>query len=213
VGTFTYHDNLARAIQYEAKILLDLIPKIYDTERVVRIMGEDEAEEMVRINQTLPTGETVNDITLGKYDVTVDIGPSYSTKRQEAAEGMMQAINANPQLWNTMGDLLAKNLDWPGADEMAKRFKKMAPPGLIEDEDGEPSQAEQQAQQMQQMQAQMAQMQMQIEQAKAEAEVAKNQAMALKYSADAEKSRADMLQTLSEIPGDQGEGAMGVPVS
>jgi len=72
---------------------------------------------------------------VGKYDVTVSVGPSYTTKRQEAAEGMVQLVQANPQLWQVIGDLLVRNLDWPGADEMADRIKKAMPPDLTKDDD------------------------------------------------------------------------------
>lgn len=138
VSTFTYADNLGRAIKHCGRVLIDLIPKIYDTARIIRTMGEDEVAEMVPINQVMPNGRRINDLSVGRYDVTINVGPSYSTKRQEAAEGMLAAIQSNPQLWSIMGDLFAKNLDWPGADQMAERMKKMLPPGMNDDEKPRP---------------------------------------------------------------------------
>jgi predicted NBD/HSP70 family sugar kinase len=135
-ATFAWIDNLARSIQHAGKILVDMIPRVYDTERVVRILGEDEADKMVPINTTDPqTGQLINDITVGKYDVAITVGASYQTKRLETADSMMQFVQAFPQAAEVAGDLIAKNMDWPGADEMGERLKKTLPPGLVDDED------------------------------------------------------------------------------
>lgn len=136
VGTFVYVDNLSRAIGYAGRILVDLIPRIFDTQRMVRILGEDGAEELMQVNVTLPDGSVLNDLTRGKYDVVVQTGPSYSTKRQEAADSILQFVQAVPQAGGVIGDLLAKNMDWPGAEKIAERLKKLLPPGL--DEEGAP---------------------------------------------------------------------------
>ena len=131
VGTFVYIDNLARAIAYAGRQLVDLIPKIYDSTRVVRVLGEDDAEDFVTLNQVVidqQTGETVllNDLSAGKYDVAVTTGPSFTTKREEASAAMLDFIRAAPQLASVVMDLLAKNLDWPGADDIAERLRKIA---------------------------------------------------------------------------------------
>jgi hypothetical protein len=127
VGTFVYIDNLAIAIAYAGRQLVDLIPRIYDAERVVRVLGEDDAEELVIVNQTDPvTGQIKNDLGRGKYDVIVQTGPSFSTKRQESAEAMLQFMQTMPQAAEMVMDLLVKNFDWPGAEELAERFRKVA---------------------------------------------------------------------------------------
>lgn len=133
VGSFVYVDNLARSISYCGRQLIDLIPRIYDTARIIRILGEDDAEEMVPINQQLPDGTIINDITVGRYDVRVETGPSYSTKRAEAADSMMQFVQAVPVAGQLAADLIAKNMDWPGADTISERLKKALPPGIDED--------------------------------------------------------------------------------
>lgn len=138
VATFAYIDNLARAIRHCGRILVDLIPKIYDTERIVRLRGEDGKEEFVPINKTYVDPETgevgvYNDLTVGKYDVVVSVGPSYTTQREEAADSMLGFIKAVPQAAPMIGDLIAKNMNWPGAEEIAERLK---PPG-VDDENGE----------------------------------------------------------------------------
>lgn len=88
--------------------------------------------------QTPDGTEGVFDLTVGKYDLVVDVGPSYTTRRAEAADQMMQLIKAFPQAAPVIGDLVAKNLDWPGAQEIADRLHKMLPPQLQTGPDGQP---------------------------------------------------------------------------
>jgi len=168
-GTYHYVDNLARAIRYCTRQIVDLIPKIYDTQRIARIIGIDgEAnsakidpmqQEPVRkiVDQMGTVIEKVYNPGVGKYDVCVTTGPSYMTKRQEAMDAMSQILQGNPQLWAVAGDLFIKNMDWPGAQEMAKRFAKTIDPKLLADDDKSPAlqQAEQQIQAMGQEMEQM----------------------------------------------------------
>jgi hypothetical protein len=143
VANYAYYDNLARALKYCGKVILDLIPRIYDTPRVLRIIGEDDAEKFVPVNQPVQNAKTgvekIFDLTVGKYDVVVTIGPSYSTQREEAAEGMMAFMSAiPPQAAMMVADLVVKNLDWPGAREFEKRFKALLPPGISGEQGGPP---------------------------------------------------------------------------
>ena len=165
VGTYHYVDNLARAIRHVGRQLVDLIPKIYDTERIARIIGEDGESSTVKMNpmQQEPVKKIVNsegvvidkiyNFSVGKYDVRVVTGPGYATKRQEALESMGQLLQTNPQLWQVAGDLFVKNMDWPGAQDLAKRFEKTLDPKVLADEDNPALVAANQ--QMQAMQAEM----------------------------------------------------------
>jgi hypothetical protein len=147
IGTYHYVDNLARAIRHIGRQLVDLIPKIYDTERIARIIGEDGEPDTVKMNpmQEEPVKrivdqegnliEKIYNPSVGKYDVRVITGPGYATKRQEALESMAQLLQGNPQLWQVAGDLFVKNMDWPGAQDLAKRFKKTIDPKVLADED------------------------------------------------------------------------------
>lgn len=142
VSNFHYIDNLSRAIRFLGVQLLDLIPKIYDAPRVVRIIGEDEVAKTVKINQ--PSGEKdangvdkIYDLTTGKYDVVVNVGPSFSTKRQESADAMVELTRADPSLMQKAGDLIVKQMDFPMAQELAERLKKTLPPELQEDVSGD----------------------------------------------------------------------------
>jgi hypothetical protein len=161
VGTYHYGDNLARGVRHIVRQLVDLIPKIYDTQRVARIIGLDGETKMVKIDpaQEEPVKKIMQDDividkiynpNVGKYDVVVATGPGYATKRQEALEAMAQLLQGNPSLWAVAGDLFVKNMDWPGAQEMAKRFAKTIDPKLMEDGDKQPElqAAEQQMQAM-----------------------------------------------------------------
>ena len=172
VGTYHYGDNLARGVRHIARQLIDLIPKIYDTQRIARIIGEDGETKMIKINpdQAEPVNKIVDEQgivmekiynpSVGKYDVVATTGPGYATKRQEALEAMAQLLQGNPQLWAVAGDLFVKNMDWPGAQEMAKRFKKTIDPKLMSDSDENPElqAAQQQMQAMGQEMEQMHQM-------------------------------------------------------
>ncbi len=136
VANFAYYDDLARALRYEGKILVDLIPKIYDTARIIRILNKDGTDKFVPVNQPFTEEENgqqiqkIYDLTVGKYDVVVAIGPSYTTERQETAENMLAFVSAVPQAGMLIADLIAKNMDWPGADEIEKRLKLLLPPQL-----------------------------------------------------------------------------------
>ena len=150
-GTYHYVDNLARAIRHLTRQIVDIIPKIYDTQRIARIIGVDGEVDMVKFNPMQPepvkeirdmdTGALIEKIynpSVGVYDVMVTTGPGYMTKRQEALDAMSQILQSNPQLWAVAGDLFIKNMDWPGAQEMAQRFKKILDPKVLSEGDQSP---------------------------------------------------------------------------
>ena len=172
-GTYHFIDNLARAIRYATRQLVDMIPRIYDTQRIARIIGIDGETDQAMIDPTQPeavrkivdqqTGATIKKIynpNVGKYDVAVTTGPSYMTKRQESLDAMSRLLQGNPNLWAVAGDLFIKNMDWPGAQEMSKRFAKTIDPKLMDDSDMSPelAQAQQKMQAMGQEMQQMHQM-------------------------------------------------------
>ena len=152
VATFHFIDNLSRSMRHTGRILIDLIPKIYDTARIARILGEDGESEAVALDPNLPVPvqrqrvvdergqesiKKIYNLGVGRYDVTITVGPAYTTKRQEAAEAMIQVVQASPNLMSIIGDLMFRNMDWPGADEVAERLKAMLPPQL-KDENQDP---------------------------------------------------------------------------
>lgn len=198
VATFHFIDNLSRAIRHTGRILIDLIPKTYTAKRIVRVIGEDGTPKQVKINSETPEpirgpdgnpevdeqGNAIAgiyDLTAGKYDFTVTTGPSYTTKREESAAQMMELVRVFPAAAGVIGDLLAKNLDWPGADEIAERLKSINPATQGE---GIPPQVQQQ----------IAMLTKQIEQLSAE-----NQSLKADKSIDQFKAETDRI----DVVGDQ----------
>lgn len=165
--TANYHlvDNLSRSIRHLGKILVDLAPKVYDGERVLRIIGDDDTEQAVQINApTRHKGvERIFDFSVGKYDVVVATGPSYASRRQQAVETLLELVRSYPAIAEVAGDLLLKNMDFPGAAEVSERLKKILPPALQDSPEGEepiPPQAQAQiAQLTQQLEMVMAELQ------------------------------------------------------
>jgi len=130
-GTYHFPDNFRRAVTDTVRQLIDIIPKIYDTERRVRILGTEGEEAVLEINKTIfdpATGQqmVVNDITVGKYDVVADIRP-YSTRRQEAEEKIASIIQGAPQVAPIMLPLFLKFSDIPGAEEAIEQLKQYLP--------------------------------------------------------------------------------------
>jgi hypothetical protein len=141
---FDYYDNLTRSIAHIGKICLDLIPKIYDTERVMRIIGDDGKPELLTINQRDSVGRVLNDISVGQYDVVMETGPGYNSKRQEAVDNMLPLLSAAPELMQVAGDLVFRNMDWPGADIIADRLAASNPMAQIDDKSKVPPQVQMQ---------------------------------------------------------------------
>jgi len=163
---FHYYDNLTRSIAHTGRIILDLIPKIYSSERVMRIIGDDGKPELTTINQR--TGQQdengvekiLNDVTVGEYDVVMETGPGNNTKRQEAVDSMMSLLAADPGLMQQAGDLIFRNMDFPGAEIIADRLAASNPLAQIDEKSPIPPQVQMQlAQSQQQMQAMAQQIQ------------------------------------------------------
>jgi hypothetical protein len=152
---FHYYDNLTRSIAYCGRIILDLIPKIYDTERVMRIIGADEKPEIITLNQRVTTEDGVekilNDVSVGRYDVVMDTGPGFATKRGEAVEAMMTLLAADPTLMATAGDLIFRNMDFPGAEIIADRMAAANPLAQIDEKSDIPPQVQMQLAQAKKM--------------------------------------------------------------
>ena len=131
IATYNYMDNLAKGIQRTWELLVDICPKVIDTERTLRILGHDGAEDYVTFNKIDPaTGNTINDLSTGTFDVTVTVGPSFATVRQEAAEVYSQMANTDQNLMLVAGDLVHKSMDYPYSQEIAERYRAMLPPQI-----------------------------------------------------------------------------------
>lgn len=225
VATFNYRDNASKGMQRTWEILLDLIPKVYDTERSVRILGVDGAEKYTKVNTVDGNGNTLNDITRGKFDVTVTVGPSFATQRMEAAEIYGQLAQANPALFGIAGDLMMKAADLPYSDQIAERLKIMLPPQIAQAEgDGKPmppevqaamAQADQMVQQAQAMGAAVQEAAQQVKAEKADAEKAKSEVQVAVANLKAQEASLDkqvaefkqlVAETRAQIAAEQSQG-------
>jgi hypothetical protein len=131
IGAAAYIENFSRAIKHTGRILLDLIPNIYDAQRTIRIVGEDGKVGIVAINQqVMGMDRIMNDVTVQAYDVVLDQGPSYNTKRELAAESMITFLGQAPQAAPVVLDLIASSMDWPHSDKFAERLKTLLPPAI-----------------------------------------------------------------------------------
>lgn len=166
-ATFNFVDNLSRGIAMTGRIFQYAFPVYYDTQQMVQVINPDDTRKMVMINQSAPNPDNPaqaikhNDITVGKYAVTCEAGPSYATKRQETSESLMQLVQAFPPAAQVAGDLIVKSLDVADADVIAERLKLIMPPQVLQAEQakqqGKPPPDPQMMQQMQQLQQQLEQ--------------------------------------------------------
>lgn len=193
VNTFHFIDNLSRSIRHVGCVLLDLIPKVYDGQRIIRIIGQDDTEQNAKIgkqdeNGPLPDGaERIYDLGLGRYDVAVDTGPSFTTRREEAAQQMVEMLRAYPDMAPIVGDLMVKALDWPQADEIAQRLQAMLPQQI---NGGPPPELQQMIEQGQQ---QIQRLQSENEQLKS-----KSQLEVMKAQNDAKKIEIEAYKAVTE---------------
>lgn len=182
---YQYYDNQTMAIQWFGYLILERIPHYYDTERQARILGEDGVPQLVTLNEKTQSqdgvGETIkNDMKIGKYSIVMDTGPGYATKREEASENMMEMLGTplGEAVVRTGADIIARNMDFHGADELADRLAVETPGGLDKIMEGLPKQAQTV---IQSMQAQMQQKDQQIQQ----------MAMEIKYKSGIEQMKDD----------------------
>jgi len=209
-ATFHFTDNLEHSLEHAGRVMLDMMPKIYDSQRTLRLMGEDGTETETEINTPSVTydGEQMitNDMTrMGFKSVRVIMGPSYASKRQEAIQQLTQLIQAMPQLGAIAGDIIAKNLDVEGAEEIAKRAKMMLPPGMLQmeqegGEGGQPMMPQQPPPDpLQQMQQEGQVKAMQFELQTAEAKTAQELAKVDQEKAKAEGAKIDVALKLKQL--------------
>jgi Phage P22-like portal protein len=193
VGSYVYVENFSRAIKHTGRILLDLIPHIYDAARTIRIVGEDGKVDIVNINQQLAIDMILNDVTVAAYDVVLDQGPSYATKREEAREGMLTFLQQAPSAAPVVLDLIANAQDWPNADKFSKRLKTLLPPNIQQME------AEESGEAPPPVQPSPEQMEMQFEQQKLQVEQQKVQVDQYKVNADLTKAEMSLAEKQMEL--------------
>lgn len=144
VSNFHFIDNLSRAIRSCGEILVDIIPHVYSERESVRVLGLDQKEKVVKLSAASGgKGDgKLYDLSIGKYDVTVSTGPSFSTQRDETRENLVELIRNLPDAAPYLGDALLEHMDFAGSDKLSKRLSKLLPPEIQEMEREEISQSE-----------------------------------------------------------------------
>jgi hypothetical protein len=196
-STSVYVDNMVKAIRHAGQIVVDMIPRVYDTMRAIRILTPEGEEKLVEINRVMASlaGEVVeNDLTRGTYAVKIAVGPSHETKREAAASGMMDFLRAFPQAAAATADLVATAQDWPDADRFAERLRKVLPPGVLSPEDMTDEERQAAAQAQAARQEQQA-----VEGAMVQAKVQGESARAQKAGADAQKAALEVQARQMEL--------------
>lgn len=203
-ANYHYIDNLNRSIEQLGRIVIDMISRLFDSARIARIIGSDGKNSFVRVDPSMDgayhkdeNGNTYINPQVGRYDVRVVAGPSYTTMRQEAAAGLSQVLQANPALTPVIGPMWARMQDWPEADKVAQALTAMAPPqvqGVLKGEDGPSPEVQALIQQAQQhateMQTIIQQQQQQIAELQAkQAEAEENQQIEW-YKAETERLKS-----------------------
>jgi len=163
VATFHFPDNLARSVTQVGRVIISMIPQIYDTAQIIQIVDDEENTKFVGVNGAATDGQDMlYMLTEGQYDVVVTTGRSYASRTQEGSAKLGEIISADPAMMGVFGDLWAKGLDIPFAEQLAERIKKTIDPKLlVEQQKGEAApdpEKEMMMQQMQQMDAQIQQM-------------------------------------------------------
>jgi len=218
-ATFHFVDNLSSSIEQVGRILNDIIPIIYSDRKVTRIIGDNGDEENIPVNTPYvkdeggmrPAREDENpegvyDLSVGKYDIDMDVGPSYSSKRQETADKLIELYKARPDLMEITGDILFEALDVPMAKEISERIKSQMPPDLLGD-DPQAAKLQQAAQAMEQMQEQLANMDAALQDKENNAkfdQAVKAEEQQLdrdKFEVDAQKTKADIDKIYADIQG------------
>lgn len=219
-GTLKYHKAIQVAIECTGKILVKAIPKVYDTQRVVRIMKEDREYDMAEINTTVPdlqSGQmiSINDLSEGQYDVTVRAGPSFRNRQEETITAILEMAKVDPSILELGGDVLLDNFDTPAGEQLSNRKRAMMikqgiiPMDQMTEEELQSMQAE-----MQQSQqppppdpaiilAQAEMMKAEAEMMKAQTDMQQLQMQMAKLQIESEKNQVSMQKTQADVMNDQ----------
>lgn len=207
-ATYHYVDNLEHSLEHLGRILVATIPKVYDTERNLRLIGEDDTEKSITVNKPIfKYGDAElkhNDLSEMKFNsVRVVLGPSYASRRMEAVNQLMQLVQAMPEIGAVAGDIIAKNLDFDGADTLAERLKVLLPPQVLQLESPEAFAQQNQPDPMAEMQMQGAAQMMEHELSSAEAKASQEQAKAAQQRVKVQGAQLDnalKVKKLAEPP-------------
>lgn len=183
---FIFFDNLNRAIESVGRIILDLMPQIYDTERRVQVTDQNGNKREVQVNQYDPITDTYhNEIKDYNWAIECKVGASTETQKQEALQTLVELTRVSPDTFPMVADLIAENIDLINTPQLVERFKNFVPPDVLAKEANEPPPPKQPSPQEQMMQAQvqLEQQKLQVEQEKVQIDMAKAKIEELKAMA------------------------------
>jgi hypothetical protein len=207
-ATAHFNSNLERSLEHVGTVLLDLIPRIYDGARSIRLMAADDSYSYADVNAPAVgfDGQPMieNDLSRAKFDVRVHVGPSFATQRIEAADGMLRYVQADPEALPAIRDIFVKNMDWPGATQIAERLKKTVRAEYLNPDEQQQIAVDPAAQQ----QAQTQQLATQLELKGAQLKLAKAEADVMKTQAEIEQTKVETQLKLAEA---NGAGIVGQP--
>lgn len=197
MGVAVFFDNLNRAIEQTGRVILSLLPEIYDTERRISLQAPNGENQDVFINRKIAGGQAENDVTKGDYDVIIKDGPSFAVQKEEALKILVEMVKVNPQTFPLVADLIASSIDIENSPQLVERFKTLVPKDILAKESGQPPPppqpnpamiAAQQQQQLQQAELQLKQQQMKLDSEKA---LRQQQLDAAQIELDMEKLRME----------------------
>lgn len=199
VGAYVFSANLQAAVARIGIVANQWLASIYDTERYITIRQENGEVDVIEINKITETGELVNDLSAGRFDVHVDAGPSYSTLRQQSAETLLELMKIDPSRSIAFADIAVENMDFPGAERVAARLRKMVPPNLLSEDEKTPEERNAPPPPIPpEIQAEIAKSQAAM--ATASATVDKAEATKVQAKADIASATADMVRTIAGSP-------------
>ena len=188
---FHGYDNMTRSMKHSYRIMLSWFPSIYKTpNRIQRIIGEDGRDSLVTLNEQSPEETVLNNVTVGQYDVVMQVGPGYDTRRQEGAATSIELLKTplGEVIAQTSSDLIIRQMDFPGAEAIADRMAAANPLAQIDEDSEIPPE----------LQMRMKGMQMMIEKQQGQMQ---EMGMQLKYRSDvaAMKDQGDTKRKLMDV--------------
>ena len=196
---FVYFDNLNRGIESVGRVVLDLMPQIYDAERLVSSLDKNSKASSVKINEYDPITDSYhNEIKDYNWEINVKVGASFEAQKQESLQTLVQLTQVSPDTFPMVADLIAENLDLRNTPQLVERFKNFVPPDVLAKEAGKEPPPKQPNPQEQAMQAQQQAMQaeLQLQHQKIAVEKEKVQVEELKVEVDKIKA----IGAMQEIP-------------
>lgn len=197
-SNLVFFDNLKIAQEQIGRVILDMLPKVYDTERVISIQGVDGKSKKITVNKKV-AGGMLNDLSKGEFDVTISAGANYAAQKEEALQVLMQLIQAIPNSGNLVADIIAKNVDIEDNIELVNRFKTLVPPDVLAQADGKPPPPPPPPSPQQQMMMQQQQAQQQLEEAKLQVSAAKVQAAQQQAQSQQQLNAVKMNQAMIDM--------------